>query len=376
MIEQEKILKHTNKLLQADARPRLKEYVELRKTSGPLVVELDPTSACNFRCPECINSELLNKGQIEADRLHKLLKEFQQAGVKGVIFIGGGEPLAHTSMPEPIVTAHSLGISIGLTTNGSLINRYKDEIAECVSWTRVSVDAANEKTFSKLRPSSLRNSFNQVIGNMKELAKSKKGSLGYSFLIMERAIEDGSTETNCNELVDAANLAKEIGCDYFEFKPMVDPHHNLVPFSSLVKESLIEQIPHLKSLDSDNFKVVFPDSVKHLLSSISPNQQKNYKSCPVLELRTLVTPQGIYACPYKRGMEEFRIGDLSKPFDEYWKSEQRSNKSFSVNPSKNCNFFCIRHEANILLNTLAGSYDKGVDLLSNIPSVNSKDIFI
>ncbi|KKP31428.1 MAG: Radical SAM domain protein [Candidatus Woesebacteria bacterium GW2011_GWC2_31_9] len=115
------VLNFTHKMLQPNLLPRVEEYIEKRQTSGPLVVELDPTTACNFSCPECINANLLNKGGIEDERLTGLIDEFHDTDVKGIIFIGGGEPLTHKSMPEPIIKAYELGISVGLTTNGSLM---------------------------------------------------------------------------------------------------------------------------------------------------------------------------------------------------------------------------------------------------------------
>ena len=75
-----------------------------------------------------------------------------EAGVKAVILIGGGEPLAHPAVGEFIEKLWGHDINIGITTNGSFIDRYMDTIAKCVSWTRVSVDAATGDTFDRLRP--------------------------------------------------------------------------------------------------------------------------------------------------------------------------------------------------------------------------------
>ena len=70
------------------------------------------------------------------------------------------------------------------------------------------------------------------------LQKKKQGILGYSFLIRTKA--DGEIEnpagsniglinhTNVYEIYDAAKLAKDIGCDYFELKPSYDDFHQLV----------------------------------------------------------------------------------------------------------------------------------------------------
>ena len=371
------ILNFTSKMLQPNILPRLEEYVEHRKTFGPIIVELDPTTACNFRCPECISADLLNQGGIEDERLIKLIDEFHEAGVKGIVFIGGGEPLAHKSMPEPIIRAHSLGISIGLTTNGSLINRFLDEIANYIQWTRVSVDASTQETFSVFRPSNIPSAFSKVISNIEALAKVKRGILGYSFLLIERKIPNGQVVTNIHELFSAAKLARTLGCDYFEFKPAVDMQHNLSPLSDHTKSEILEQLPLLDALNTDRFQVVSPKSISHLLTNMSTNQPKNYQTCPTLELRTVVTPKGIYPCPYKRGYEDQKIGTIDRNFRDYWNSHERLEKARSIDPSISCLFYCIRHEQNLLLHLLANGHEQGIDLLPYmIQTPQSDDVFI
>ena len=71
------------------------------------------------------------------------------------------------------------------------------------------MDAASQKTFDKLRPGKDGQSkFQTIIDGMKELAKIKRGELGFSFLIRTEA--DGfGIESNIDEIFDAAILAKK-----------------------------------------------------------------------------------------------------------------------------------------------------------------------
>ena len=365
----------TAKLLQPKLRDQLRTFVNHKTLSGPIIIEFDPTSNCNFTCPECISSNLLNKGEIPKDRLSNLLHEFFESGVKGIIFIGGGEPLAHTIMPIPILQASDLGMSIGLTTNGSLIGRYQNEIAERIQWTRVSMDAGNQRTFDEVRPSKMPQSFTKVVKNIEALNKRKKGIVGYSFLIMERSTTNNYF-TNCGELIQAAKIAKEIGCDYFEFKPVVDMNHHLIPFSDNMHLLISQQLPQLHELEDDNFRVVYPSSITNLLQGNDPDQPKQYDTCPVLELRTVVTPSGIYPCPYKRGDSDRMLGSIDGNFQEVWNSAARREKSFEINPNKECPFYCIRHESNILLNLLVDAYNEGVNVLPFLAELAISDVFI
>ena len=65
------------------------------------MVELDPTSVCDLACPGCINEDVVNKtNSFSNERLIELGKEFIENGIKAVILIGGGEPLAHPKVGE------------------------------------------------------------------------------------------------------------------------------------------------------------------------------------------------------------------------------------------------------------------------------------
>ncbi|HEY9584965.1 MAG TPA: radical SAM protein [Candidatus Paceibacterota bacterium] len=370
------VLDFIAKLLQPSLRDWVENYVHHRSTLGPLIVEFDPTTACNMSCPECISGLLLNQGQIALERALALIDEFHRCGVRGIIFIGGGEPLAYKGMPVPILRCREHGIAVGLTTNGTLIRRYIPVLAECVSWTRFSVDAATQETFSIFRQSNIPESFKRVTNNISALANAKRGLMGYSFLLIERLGSGGDSVTNTHEMLKAAQLARELGCDYFEVKPAVDMHHNLIPFSSSIRESLAEQWSQMKYLNVDTFRVIAPRSFSQLLTGTSPNQPKNYTRCPSLEMRTLVTPKGIYPCPYNRGREETKLGDIDVPFDSFWSSEQRSRRVADINPSTDCPFFCVRHEMNLLLLTLAQAYDGGVNLLPYMVYTETDDVFV
>ena len=362
------------KLFSANNREALRDYFAGHLT-GPLVVDFDPTTACNFSCPECISANLLNKEKISSERIEDLLREFARAGVKGIVFIGGGEPLAHTCMPKPLRLAHQLGLDVGLTTNGSLIDRHLHAIADCVAWTRVSMDAGTEQTFLTFRPNKMWRSFDKIIRSMEALAKIKKGALGYSFLMMQRRV-GAELITNVTELATACEIAKSIGCDYFEMKPMFDMDHALVPFGPEIEKIIDEQIIACRQMATPTFDVITTASVKHLRESFDPSQPKSYSSCPTMELRTTVTPSGIYPCAYHRGRSDKSLGTvLDGPFDEFWKSAGRRRASQNTDPSRDCRFFCARHRLNKVVLSMEDLYGEGIDLLDYIKAENIEDPF-
>jgi len=322
-------------------------------TDSPLIVELDPTAVCDLACPGCISEDIIATGNsFTYKRLIEMGKEFKESGVKGVIFIGGGEPLAHPASGELIEYFGQNDISVGITTNGTFINRYMETIAKYSNWTRVSMDASSEEMFEILRPTKGGGSkFTHIIENMRKLAKIKTGKLGFSFLIRTEIEGDGIV-SNIHEIYDAAVLAKNIGCDYFEIKPSYnyknDVAHSLVKHSDERIEEIKEQLARLAELVDDNFSITKAITLDDSLNGVKNKQIKEYKTCPATELRTLVTPVGVFVCPYWRGKENFLVGDAKNTnFKELWNSQHRKKIQKWLDPSVHCaNLHCLRHETN------------------------------
>ena len=343
----------TNKLQSPDVLSRIASVDWSGKSElGPYVVELDPTAACDMACPGCISEDIINEGgRFQNNRFMALPVEFQEAGVKAVILIGGGEPLTHPKVGNFISECELRDIKIGLTTNGTLIHKYLDVIAEKCSWTRVSMDAGTQKMFDSLRPTKKGvSAFSQVVSNMEALARIKQGLLGYSFLLQSPA--DGQHVTsNLDDLYSAAKLAKEIGCDYFEVKPSYawrgNIPHALMIHSSEYLSHAKEIIEKLNSLETDDFKIIHAINLKYSLDGVQLEQPKNYKDCPSAQLRTLVTPKGVYVCPYWRGKDQFKLGDLNvMSLKELWSSSKKVQVMERLNPMTDCSFHCLRHETN------------------------------
>jgi len=210
-------------------------------------------------------------------------------GVKAVILIGGGEPLAHTGTATVISTLGRAGIAIGVVTNGTMIHSQLPGLAEYASWVRVSVDAATTETFRTFRPNRKDVSvFDRVIENMRRLAAVKRGALGYSFLVMVREQDGRPAVSNHAEVLQAAELAKDIGCDYFEVKAMFDESHHVVGVAEEVLASVAEQLARARRLQDADFEIINSSTLDSLQSGDGPVQSKSYHRCGVAELRTLV----------------------------------------------------------------------------------------
>lgn len=374
------VMNLSNKLYQGAVIDRIASTDWVKGNSGPFVVELDPTAACDLACPGCISEDLIALGnRFSNDRLLTLGQELIDAGVKAVILIGGGEPLAHPKVGQLMELLGTHDVHIGITTNGSFIDRYLPIISEYSKWTRVSMDAATDRMFSILRPTKAKGAkskFEKIISNMRLLAKSKKGKLGYSFLIQTPADGD-HVESNIGEIYDAALLSRDIGCDYFEVKPSYQwrggMNHSLMKHKAAFMQEASREVARLEELETESFKIICAINLKYSLEGVESEQVKDYKTCPSTHLRTTVTPTGVFVCPYWRGKDHMKVGDVNnQSFKEVWGGAQRQEVMERLDASKDCNFHCLRHDTNMEMISIKQKLGVG----TNVTTVEEFDRFI
>lgn len=85
------------------------------------------TGGCNFFCPYCHNSQLIDsspKDNIEEEEVLSFLRKRQ--GILEGVCISGGEPLLHSSLADFITKVKELGYAVKLDTNGTFPDRLKD----------------------------------------------------------------------------------------------------------------------------------------------------------------------------------------------------------------------------------------------------------
>ena len=67
-------------------------------------------------------------------------------------------------------------------------------------------------------------------------------------------------------------------------------------------------------------------------------------------MRTVLSPSGAYVCPYHRGNTNLKIGDPNKEsLKDIWYGKTRKEIMQKLDPRKHCEFHCIRHNTNKVL---------------------------
>jgi MoaA/NifB/PqqE/SkfB family radical SAM enzyme len=101
----------------------------------PLFVNLEPTHRCNLACTFCDKHQ---GPQMSTEDCVRVLHELADAGTVSVSF-DGGEPLVHPGIGTLVQTGRALGLAVAISTNGLLIPRKIEEIAQA-NVIKVSID--------------------------------------------------------------------------------------------------------------------------------------------------------------------------------------------------------------------------------------------
>ncbi len=106
------------------------------------------TKGCNFYCPFCHNSFLVEvdgeEESISADSVISYLKK--RKGILDGICITGGEPLLHNEIKAFIKEAKAIGFSVKLDTNGSFPEKLKELVnAGLIDYVAMDIKNSFEK---------------------------------------------------------------------------------------------------------------------------------------------------------------------------------------------------------------------------------------
>ncbi len=325
-----------SKLRQQATLQRLKDYIEWQRDCqvdalgrgvpifSPISVNLDLTSACNFSCPFCVDSRLINAGKTLAlEDVKETIHTLHSHGLLSVILIGGGEPTLHKDFGEIVRYIKSKRLQIGIVTNGSKLERIGAVAGELKEkdWIRISIDAAGEEVFRALHVPKTRVRLREILEEAKKVKRRNPlVSLGYSFVIVWEGVEINGKRLrpNLDEMTRSVELAREFSFDYVSFKPCL-VRWNESQRETLLKnvgkteeEEIIDQIKiylqEARHVAGGRVKVLQSSNLKAMLNRETEQIKRQPARCHMQFFRTVVTPFGIFHCPAFRGVEEAMIG--------------------------------------------------------------------
>lgn len=143
----------------------------MNSLQGLRYINLEPTSECNLQCRFCSRDKKARPHHfLKRDLFEKLLLELERAGNMEIElrFFLSGEPFLHPTLCEFIKIATTMGFNQTLVhTNGTMIDRYLDEIVSCgLSTISISIDGWEREMYESARCGG---SFEKVVANTKAL---------------------------------------------------------------------------------------------------------------------------------------------------------------------------------------------------------------
>ncbi len=279
----------------------------------PIVVEIDLTNKCNLQCLACVGGRTVRDAELKIDRLKQLLGELRAAGVRGVIFSGGGEPLAHPEAVEAIRATASAGFEVGLITNGTLLTEsMMRPLVDACDFIRISLDASDQEMYRYTHGGDL---FGRVIENTALLAASRRSQSECNVCV--GYLVDGQTARG---ILASAKLCSELGVDFIQYRPYYHAVGDLVLVQRLAERHKIAQ-----QYETDTYKVFWSAQKYEPLLASGGVPTRPYKKCYGHYLASVVGADGnVYLCCHTRGQEAFSFGSIyDKGFAEVWDSKKR-----------------------------------------------------
>lgn len=293
----------------------------------PRMAIIYPNYLCNYDCPGC-EYALVNrrkKSQMDLSRFLTLLDELRDIGVDAVELCGGGEPTIYPNLTDVIMQGRKRGLSFGLLTNGSnLQNKAADVIVRELSYVRISLDAATDETYSKVkRPKGA--DFNSVVANIKNMIHLRNRTKSQLLISIKFLI----STLNRHEIRAAFDLAQTLNVDSLQFKALRQSAYSL---TTRQQNRVAAEIRRIKN--------VYP--TLRVLGGV--DKITTTRRCWLTPLQTTIDAHGdvFLCCYYLHRRTRHRIGNIcKKSFREIWGSPRHRHAIAGIRPAE-CNLLDCR----------------------------------
>lgn len=289
-------------------------FLKLKKIRFlPANIDIEPNNNCNFRCQHCqVTHWNKNIVYLDLESYKYILGQFPY--LLSVKLQGMGEPFLNGQLLDMIREGEKCGISIQITSNGSI---YSTSIAEQLiqlknAYISFSIDGATSETHEKIRCQS---KFDVIIGNIRDLI-NRRGFMQYPRISIWSVI----TTQNINEIQAIIKLAKKLDVDFISIqgsltnwgKKSIDEYNNTIR----IKRSEFNDI----LLDAQ--EIAKKNNIKLNIHGTTGYSKK--KPCHWPWTSTYIAANGdVVPCCIIADSDTFKIGNVfEKNFSEIWNSKE------------------------------------------------------
>lgn len=182
----------------------------------PMTISIEPTTACNLRCPECpsgLRSFTRETGNLKSDFFKKIIDQLHRR-LSYLIFYFQGEPYINPEFLDMVKYAHDHKIYTITSTNGHFLNdkNAKKTVESGLDRMIISVDGTTQEVYENYRKEGKLEAVLQGARNMvkwKKELNSATPHLIFQFLVVK---------PNEHQIDDIHRLAQEIGIDEVKLK--------------------------------------------------------------------------------------------------------------------------------------------------------------
>jgi MoaA/NifB/PqqE/SkfB family radical SAM enzyme len=330
------------------------------KKAAPITVEWDLSNRCYLGCEACHFAHTHTRGPwVRQDRRLPMawegtgdvadtglvlrgLSQMAAAGVRGVVWSGGGEPTTHPDWPVIVEHAVGAGLQQGMYTAGGLLTSEKGQwLSDRATWVVVSLDAWTAETYAteKRCPPDL---FYRACDGIQHMI-GRKAVVGVSFLVHEG---------NWREMTAMRRLALGLGASYVTFRPRIDTQPDAPGVITSSRAWVTEALPALH------------EQAAHARVECNPDRFEQYRdwaghgytTCHGIKVNATITPDGrVWVCLQRRGVQGSVVGDLRREtFEELWLKHPGVWTDFAE-----CRAMCRLHLVNQQLAEVFSSHPHG-----------------
>ncbi len=191
-------------------------FKSTKQWGQPMSISIEPTTACNLRCPECpsgLRSFSRATGNLKKDFFRKIIDQMSSK-LMYLIFYFQGEPYINPSFLDMVKYAHEKGVYTITSTNGHFLSdeNARKTIESGLDRMIISVDGTTQEVYEQYRKEG---DLANVIQGAKNMVKwKKKLGVNYPHLVFQFLV----VKPNEHQMDDLIKLAEEIGIDEVKFK--------------------------------------------------------------------------------------------------------------------------------------------------------------
>lgn len=301
---------------------------------APISINLDLTTACNYRCTHCIDWDVLNtKHRLAEEDLRASIALMAERGLRSVILIGGGEPTLYPGFVGFVGFLKDLGLQVAVVTNGSRGDRLLEIVRRLDGrdWIRMSLDSGSNELFAAMhKPTSAAVTLDAICARVPELkAANPAPRIGFSYIIVWTGAsrDEHGLHENIHEIVLAAERARDAGFDYIAYKPVLERQASgaevMDPGKARAEERAVAEriraeVERAKAVAGDRLDVYESTNLRMLEDGSWRSLTAQPRVCHMQALRQVLTPMGVYNCPAHRGVDKAKVA----PKDGYADAER------------------------------------------------------